>query len=51
MQNYAIWIDKVLLFILKLKIFIKIFQLMLKKDLMHQIMKLKDHYQEVKIKQ
>ena len=38
MQNYAIWIQTVLLLILKAKIFMKILQMMLKKDLIHQIM-------------
>ena len=35
MQNYAIWIQKVLLLILKQKIFMKILEMMLKKDLIH----------------
>ena len=44
MQNYATCIHKALLFILKWKMFMKILQLMLKKDLIHQIMNLTDHY-------
>ena len=44
-QNYVIWILTALLFILKWKIFIKILQMILKKDMMHQIIKLIDHYQ------
>ena len=40
--NYTIWILIVLTFILKLKIVLKTFQMMLKKDLIHQIMKLID---------
>ena len=43
-QNYVIWIQIALLFILKLKIFIKILQMMWKKDLIHQIMNAIDHY-------
>ena len=39
-QNYIIWILTPLLFILKLKIFVKILQVMFKKDLIHQIMKI-----------
>ena len=39
-QNYFIWILTPLLFILKLKIFVKILQVMFKKDLIHQIMKI-----------
>ena len=50
MQNYAAWIQIVLSFILKPKTFIKTLQMMLKKDLIHQIMKSIDHYQKVKIK-
>ena len=44
--NYVMWILAALLFILKLKIFIKISQMMLKKDMIHQFMKLTDHYNE-----
>ena len=40
MQNYVTWIQTALLFILKVKMFQKILQMMLKKDLIHQIMKL-----------
>ena len=39
MQNYVICILTDSSFILKLKIFIKILQKMLKKDMIHQIMK------------
>ena len=46
MQNFAICEQITLLFILKLKIFIKISQMMLKKDMIHPIMKLTDHYQK-----
>ena len=46
MQNYVIWILTALLFILKLQIFIKIVQVMLKKDMIHQITKLIDHCQK-----
>ena len=38
MQNYAKWIQIILSFILKLKMFMKVLQMMLKKDLIHQIM-------------
>ena len=41
MQNYATWILIVLSLILKLEMFMKILLMMLKKDLIHQIMKLK----------
>ena len=45
MQNYVTWILTALLFILKLKIFMKMLQMMMKKDyLIHQVMKLTDHY-------
>ena len=48
MQSYAIWILTALLFILKPKIFIKILhQIMIKNRLIHQIMKLINHLQEV----
>ena len=50
MQNSTICIQTALLYIMKLKMFIKTLQMMLKKDFIHQIMKLKDHYQEIKIK-
>ena len=47
MRNYAIWIQIVLLFILKLKIFAKILQMILKNDLTHKsILKMiKDPFQ------
>ena len=45
MQNYVTWILTALLFILKLKIFMKMLQMMMKKDyLIHKVMKLTDHY-------
>ena len=49
MQNYVTWIQKALLFILKLKIVIKILRMMLKNGLTHQIIvqMAKDHFQEV----
>ena len=49
MQNYVTWIQKALLFILKLKIVIKILRMMLKHGLTHQIIvqMAKDHFQEV----
>ena len=49
MQNYVIWILTSSLFILKLKVFMKILQMMLLNGLTHQtIMKMiKDHFQEV----
>ena len=46
MQTYVIWILTALLFIFKLKTFIKILQMILKKDMIHQIIKLIDHYQK-----
>ena len=45
MQNSTICIQTALLYIMKLKMFIKTLQMMLKKDLIHQIIQLKDHYQ------
>ena len=39
MQNYVIWTQIALLFALKLKMFMKILHVILKKDLVHQIMK------------
>ena len=45
-NNGIIWILKDLLFILKMKIFIKIMQMMLKKDMIHQTMMVIDHYQK-----
>ena len=55
MQNYAIWIQIVLLLILKQKIFMKILKMMLKKDLTHQIVSAAplnpiDHHLQEKIK-
>ena len=52
MQDYAIWILVALLFKLKLKIFIKILQMMLMNGLIHlSMMKMiKGHFQLVKIK-
>ena len=49
MQIYVTWIQKALLFILKLKIVIKILQMMLKNGLTHKIIVQmeKDHFQEV----
>ena len=49
MQNYVIWILTALLLILKLKAFLKILQLMLKKDMILE-MKLIDNYQKESIK-
>ena len=46
MQNFVTWIQTALLFTLKLKIFINKFQMIVKTDMMHQIMKLIDHYQK-----
>ena len=48
MQEYVMWILTALSFILKLNIFIWILQMMLKKDMIHRIMKLVDHYQKNK---
>ena len=45
-QNHVTRIQAVLLFILKLNIFIKTLQMMLKTDIIHQIMKLIHHYQK-----
>ena len=50
MQNYVIRILTALLFILKLKIFVKILLMMLKNDMIDQIIKLIDHYQKDSIK-
>ena len=44
MQIYAKWIQAALLFILKLRMFMEILQMMLGKDLIHQTMKSIDHY-------
>ena len=49
-QNYVIWTQIALLFILKLKIFIKILLMMFKVCLIYQIMKSIDHYLKEKIK-
>ena len=49
MKNYVIWILTALLLILKLKAFLKILQLMLKKDMILE-MKLIDNYQKESIK-
>ena len=44
MQNYGTWIQIALSFILRLKMFMKTSQMMLKKDdLIHQIMQSKEH--------
>ena len=53
MQNYVIWTETVLLFILKQKISMKISLMMLKKDLIHEIMSATplnaiDHYLQEK---
>ena len=42
-QNYAIWIQIALLFILKLKMFMKTLRMVLKQDLLQEIKKLIDH--------
>ena len=49
-QNYATWIQIALSFILKLKMFLKTFQMMLKKHLIHEIMKSIDNCLQKKIK-
>ena len=49
MQSYDTWVKIALSFILKLKTFKRTLQMMFQKDLIHQIMQLKDHYQKVKI--
>ena len=46
-QNYATSIQIAVSFILKLRMFMKTLQIMLKKDLIYQIMKSIDHYQTV----
>ena len=48
MQNYVMLTQIALLFVLKLKMFMKILHVILKKDLVHQIMKSIGHYQKVK---
>ena len=50
MQNYATWIQAALLFIIKLKMFMKTLQMMLKKDLIHQIIKSTDYCLQERIK-
>ena len=47
-QNYATWIQTALLFRLKLRMFMKILQMILKKDLIHQITKSIDYYLQEK---
>ena len=49
-QNYVTWILTASLFILKLKMFMKILQMMLIKDLIHQIMDSTDHWPQEGIK-
>ena len=46
MQNYIIWKLTALLLILKLRMFMNKLQMMLKKDVIHQIMKVIDHCQQ-----
>ena len=46
MQNHATRIQTVLSFILKLTMFIKILQMMSKKDLIHQNMNSKDYWKK-----
>ena len=50
MQDYVTRIQIVLSSILKLKMYINILLMMLKKDLIHQIMKLIDHVLQEKTK-
>ena len=50
MYNYATWIQTALLFILKLKMFMKTLQMILKNDLIHQIIKSTDHCLQERIK-
>ena len=50
MQNDVTWIQIALSFMLRVKMFIKTLKMMLKKDLMHQIMKSIDHCLQEKIK-
>ena len=49
-QNYATWIQIALLFISKLKMFMKTLRMMSKKDLIHQIMKSKNNCLQEKTK-
>ena len=48
MQNYVTWIQRALLFILRLKIFMKILKMIMKKDLMHETLKMIDHRLQVR---
>ena len=50
MQNYITWTQIVSSVISKVKSFIKTLQMMLKKDLIHEIMKLIDHCLQEKMK-
>ena len=50
MLNHVTWILRGLLSILKLKIFARILLMMLKKDLIHQIMRSIDHWLQEKTK-
>ena len=49
-SSYIQYYDASILFMLKQKIFMKIFRMMLKKGLIHQIIKSKDHYLQERIK-
>ena len=51
MQDYVTRIQIILSLILKLKIFLEILQMIMKKYLVHQIMKLIEHYLQERIKQ
>ena len=51
MQNYVTWIQIVLSLILKLKMLMKILLTILKKYLIHQIIRLIDHYPQEKNKE
>ena len=51
MQDYVTRIQIILSLILKLKIFLEILQMIMKKYLVHQIMKLTEHYLQERIKQ
>ena len=48
MQNYVRWTLIALSSVLKLKIFLKTLQMMLKKDLIHQILKSISHFKKQK---
>ena len=50
-ENYASWIQIALSFVLKLKMFIRALKMMLRKDLIHQIMKSIDRCECEKIKE